>query len=236
MQKIQPIGLLGWRAATNAPVAASARACRPYKTVSKSGSCPRESGTITTTNTVVAASMTQGSRTFHGATGRTAVEVMATASPTGVRFALRTRKRDETGAERPYRDGHGAGHPPAGPAARGPRWRTRVVRDSQGDGAARPPGAERSPAFQGSLVRAPLSGPRSRTARGALRRTLSTLRSGIGEAWLETSAAGVELRRQRGLVVDVERFRSMVGSEAPRLRAWSRASSCVPVPFSRASR
>ena len=51
-------------------------------------------------------------------------------------------------------------------------------------------------------------------ARGALRRTLSTLRSGIGDEWLETSAAGVELRRQPGLVVDVERFRSMSGPEA----------------------
>ena len=51
-------------------------------------------------------------------------------------------------------------------------------------------------------------------ARGALRRTLSTLRSGIGDDWLETSAAGVELRRQRGLAIDVERFRSMVGPEA----------------------
>ena len=51
-------------------------------------------------------------------------------------------------------------------------------------------------------------------ARGALRRTLSTLRSGIGDEWLATSAAGVELRRQPGLVVDVERFRSMSGPEA----------------------
>ena len=52
-------------------------------------------------------------------------------------------------------------------------------------------------------------------ARGALRRTLSTLRSGIGDEWLETSAAGVELKGQRGLAVDVERFRSMAGPEAP---------------------
>lgn len=51
-------------------------------------------------------------------------------------------------------------------------------------------------------------------ARGALRRTLSTLRSGIGDAWLETSGSGIELRRRRGMVVDVDRFRSMVGPEA----------------------
>ena len=51
-------------------------------------------------------------------------------------------------------------------------------------------------------------------ARGALRRTLSTLRSGIGDEWLETSGSGIELRRRRGLVVDVERFHAMVGPEA----------------------
>ena len=51
-------------------------------------------------------------------------------------------------------------------------------------------------------------------ARGALRRTLSTLRGGIGDEWLETSAAGIELRRQRGLVVDVERFRRLARPDA----------------------
>ncbi|MEJ7657322.1 MAG: BTAD domain-containing putative transcriptional regulator [Thermoleophilaceae bacterium] len=46
-------------------------------------------------------------------------------------------------------------------------------------------------------------------ARGALRRTLSTLRTAIGEEWLETSAGRVALSRAKDLEIDVERFRAL---------------------------
>ena len=46
-------------------------------------------------------------------------------------------------------------------------------------------------------------------ARGALRRTLSTLRSAIGEEWLETDADSVALRHGPELELDVERFRAL---------------------------
>src|SRR5437870_3051249 len=69
--------------------------------VSLSGSCPTDRATSAATSPVVTASMSHGRRAVHGATGRTAVEVMPPASPRGVRFALRTRKRDETGRNRP---------------------------------------------------------------------------------------------------------------------------------------
>jgi DNA-binding SARP family transcriptional activator/tetratricopeptide (TPR) repeat protein len=45
-------------------------------------------------------------------------------------------------------------------------------------------------------------------ARGALRRTLSTLRSGIGAQHLEATRDHVRLRRADGLTVDVDRFRA----------------------------
>jgi DNA-binding SARP family transcriptional activator/tetratricopeptide (TPR) repeat protein len=45
-------------------------------------------------------------------------------------------------------------------------------------------------------------------ARGALRRTLSTLRSGIGAHHVEATRDHVRLRRGEGLVVDVDLFRS----------------------------
>jgi len=48
-------------------------------------------------------------------------------------------------------------------------------------------------------------------ARGALRRTLSTLRSGIGADHLETTRDHVRLRRGDGLAVDVGRFREARG-------------------------
>jgi DNA-binding SARP family transcriptional activator len=51
-------------------------------------------------------------------------------------------------------------------------------------------------------------------ARGALRRTLSALRSGIGEEWLETVGDGIALRRAAGLRLDVERFRELSGPSA----------------------
>ena len=45
--------------------------------------------------------------------------------------------------------------------------------------------------------------------RGALRRTLSTLRKGIGEEWLDTAGDAIALRRGPGLEVDVARFREL---------------------------
>ena len=53
-------------------------------------------------------------------------------------------------------------------------------------------------------------------ARGALRRTLSTLRSGIGADWILTAGDAVALRRGPGLEVDVERFRALAAEGASR--------------------
>lgn len=46
-------------------------------------------------------------------------------------------------------------------------------------------------------------------ARAALRRTLSTLRSAIGEEWLDTTGDSIALKRAPGIELDVERFRSL---------------------------
>ncbi len=46
-------------------------------------------------------------------------------------------------------------------------------------------------------------------ARGALRRTLSTLRKGLGEGWLETTGDSIELMRGSGLDLDIDRFRAL---------------------------
>ncbi len=56
--------------------------------------------------------------------------------------------------------------------------------------------------------------------RGALRRTLSTLRKGIGEEWIDTTGDGVSLRRGPGLSLDVEKFRELAAepTSEPRLR------------------
>lgn len=54
-------------------------------------------------------------------------------------------------------------------------------------------------------------------ARGALRRTLSTLRKGIGSERIDTSGDSIALRRAAGLDLDVARFRGLAaegGSEA----------------------
>ncbi len=51
-------------------------------------------------------------------------------------------------------------------------------------------------------------------ARGALRRTLSTLRKGIGEEWIDTAGDGIALRRGPGLRLDVERFRELAAQPA----------------------
>lgn len=53
-------------------------------------------------------------------------------------------------------------------------------------------------------------------ARGALRRTLSTLRTGIGEQWIDTAGDSVALSRGPGLAIDVERFRTLVAEDAGR--------------------
>ena len=57
-------------------------------------------------------------------------------------------------------------------------------------------------------------------ARGALRRTLSTLRRAVGEEWIETVGDSVVLRRGPGLKLDVERFRQLAanGASLERLR------------------
>ncbi|HEV2776287.1 MAG TPA: AAA family ATPase [Solirubrobacteraceae bacterium] len=51
-------------------------------------------------------------------------------------------------------------------------------------------------------------------ARGALRRTLSTVRSAIGEQWILALADSVALRRGPGLEIDVDRFRRLARDDA----------------------
>ena len=51
-------------------------------------------------------------------------------------------------------------------------------------------------------------------ARGALRRTLSTLRKGIGEQWIDTPGDSIALQRGPGLELDVERFRALAADDA----------------------
>ena len=46
-------------------------------------------------------------------------------------------------------------------------------------------------------------------ARGALRRTLSTLRTAVGEEWIDTNGDSIALRRGPGLELDVGRFREL---------------------------
>jgi DNA-binding SARP family transcriptional activator len=46
-------------------------------------------------------------------------------------------------------------------------------------------------------------------ARGALRRTLSTLRGSIGERWIDAAGDSIGLVREPGLELDVERFREL---------------------------
>jgi DNA-binding SARP family transcriptional activator/predicted ATPase len=51
-------------------------------------------------------------------------------------------------------------------------------------------------------------------ARGALRRTLSTLRKAVGEEWLETAGDSVALVQRAGLELDVRRFRTLAADGA----------------------
>ena len=53
-------------------------------------------------------------------------------------------------------------------------------------------------------------------ARGALRRTLSTLRTAIGEQWIDTAGDTIALRRGGGLELDVRRFRELAADGASR--------------------
>ncbi len=52
-------------------------------------------------------------------------------------------------------------------------------------------------------------------ARGALRRTLSTLRKALGADWIESARDSVALRRGHGLRIDVDEFRERLSSEQP---------------------
>src|SRR5918994_394232 len=51
-------------------------------------------------------------------------------------------------------------------------------------------------------------------ARGALRRTLSTLRKGIGDEWIDASGDSLAIRKGPGLELDVERFRALAADGA----------------------
>ena len=83
-------------------------------------------------------------------------------------------------------------------------------------------------------------------ARGALRRTLSTLRGAVGEQHVDASGDGVALRRGPGLEVDVDEFRSLAADGRarrncrPRPRASraasSRASRCATASSSTTGR
>ena len=66
----------------------------------------------------------------------------------------------------------------------------------------------------------------SGSARGALRRTLSTLRTAVGEQWIDTSGDSIALRRGPGLELDVERFRGW--RRMARRSSLSEAVGCSP--------
>jgi DNA-binding SARP family transcriptional activator len=51
-------------------------------------------------------------------------------------------------------------------------------------------------------------------ARGALRRTLSTLRGAIGERWIDTAGDSIALNSGSGLRLDIERFRELAADGA----------------------
>src|SRR4051794_6127287 len=60
--------------------------------------------------------------------------------------------------------------------------------------------------------------------RGALRRTLSTLRQGIGDDWIDVVGDSLAVRRAAGLEVDVERFRALAADGATRERLSAAAA------------
>ena len=67
-------------------------------------------------------------------------------------------------------------------------------------------------------------------ARGALRRTLSTLRKAVGEEWIDTTGDSIALVRGAGLELDVERFRELAAEDAS-LERWPRPLRCSPAGF-----
>ena len=61
-------------------------------------------------------------------------------------------------------------------------------------------------------------------ARGALRRTLSTLRKGIGHNWIDPAGDSLALRRGPGLELDVARFRGLTAGGASEERLGKAAA------------
>ncbi len=60
--------------------------------------------------------------------------------------------------------------------------------------------------------------------RGALRRTLSTLRQGIGDDWIDAVGDSLALRRSAGFELDVENFRALAADGATRERLSAAAA------------
>ena len=56
----------------------------------------------------------------------------------------------------------------------------------------------------------------SGSARGALRRTLSTLRTAVGEQWIDTAGDSIALKRGADFELDVERFRELAADGSSR--------------------
>ena len=67
-------------------------------------------------------------------------------------------------------------------------------------------------------------------ARGALRRTLSTLRKGIGDEWISSAGDSLVLRRGSDLDLDVERFRALASDGATQ-RSLSEAAGIFSGAF-----
>ena len=72
-------------------------------------------------------------------------------------------------------------------------------------------------------------------ARGALRRTLSTLRSAVGEDWIDTAGDTIALKRAPGLELDVGRFRALAADGAS-LESLNEAVALFAATSWRASR
>ncbi|MGA8255950.1 MAG: AAA family ATPase [Nocardioides sp.] len=76
------------------------------------------------------------------------------------------------------------------------------------------------PRSRGTLCELLYPGHDPERARGALRRTLSALRKGVGEEWIETTGDAIALKRHDGFRLDIELFRDAASerSSASRLR------------------
>ena len=124
----------------------------------------------------------------------------------GVREALRERRADgyrgamalEVIAARPARGSSGTAS--GWPSTRARRWRCWPI--------SRSPTRPRS---REALCELLWPGHDPDHARGALRRTLSTLRTAVGEEWIDTAGDSVALQRGPGLELDVARFRALAG-------------------------